>query len=89
MYFHAFFTLSHGEPYKIQKLSHEFCFSSMDRQEDCDRIQFINDIERVGGVLVVGYGRWDLEPMIFTITIEEVLDMLRPIDSVEGSAVRW
>jgi hypothetical protein len=80
-YTHAFFTMSMKPPYRILRVSHEWCIGSLVRPGDCEAIQFVTSIERDGGVLILGYGANDLEAMVMTLRVDDVLGMLRPVKS--------
>eukprot|EP00952_Eustigmatos_sp_NYUAD-ZCMA_P012930 51660-Eustigmatos_ZCMA.PRE.1 len=58
-------------PFRITRLSHEFCFSSIQRPNDGDWIQFPPCLERVGDVLVMPYGRQALECMALTMRMQD------------------
>ena len=67
---------------QVRRVSQEFCLSSLTRPNDCDRIQFVMNLERVGDILILPYGRQDLEPMVLTTAMTEVLAMLRPLEDL-------
>lgn len=78
-YTQAFFTLNSSYPHKILRISHEFCFQSLAREDECEAIQFSPEFERVGDVLLIPYGAMDLEAIIFTVELSDILDILRPL----------
>lgn len=82
-YTQAFFTLNSSYPHKILRISHEFCFQSLAREDECEAIQFSPEFERVGDTLLIPYGAMDIEAMIFTVKLSDALDMLRPLGKRE------
>eukprot|EP00952_Eustigmatos_sp_NYUAD-ZCMA_P009500 39225-Eustigmatos_ZCMA.PRE.1 len=86
-YFHVFFTRTSTPPFRVTRLSHEFCLSSMQPGHETDYIQYIPCLERVGGVLVLPYGRQDLEAMVFTMGITDAVKMLRSLEENHESVV--
>eukprot|EP00404_Azadinium_spinosum_P024923 CAMPEP_0180598706 /NCGR_PEP_ID=MMETSP1037_2-20121125/23009_1 /TAXON_ID=632150 /ORGANISM="Azadinium spinosum, Strain 3D9" /LENGTH=530 /DNA_ID=CAMNT_0022617335 /DNA_START=88 /DNA_END=1677 /DNA_ORIENTATION=+ len=75
-YMHFFFTLSRGPPYKLQRLSPEFCFSSAHRPSDCESVQYASSIVLDGDNLHIGYGITDCEAAVMTVDTVEVLNSL-------------
>jgi hypothetical protein len=78
-YTQAFFTMNREPPFRVLRLSNEFCIASATRPDVCDSIQFVMSIEREGDQLILPYGRNDVEAMVLTIPFEKLDSMLQPL----------
>jgi hypothetical protein len=72
--------MSMDPPYRIVRVSPEWCISSLTRPNDCEAIQFITSIERDGSVLILSYGANDLEARVLTVRLEDVMSMLKTLN---------
>lgn len=69
-----------GEPFAVRRLSPEFCFDSAQESGKCEIIQVATSLLRVGDSIQIGYGVMDCESFVTTISLSEVLALLRRVE---------
>lgn len=84
-YTHAFFTMSDKPPYRVLRVSNEWCIGSATRPAACDSIQFVMNMESDGEMLILPYGRNDVEAMVLTMPLEQAKEMLLPIERLTST----
>jgi len=94
-----FFTLSGEANYDITRVSPMFCFGSKGREGDCDAIQFVGNLEvveekeeenegqRATTTLLLPYGVNDAESYLYSMSLDEALDMLCEVDASSSTSV--
>ena len=78
-YTHLFFALFGQPPFNVQALTQEFCFESQQMSGACERIQFASSLTRVADELHIGYGVEDCEAYVTVLSLNQTLQLLRPI----------
>lgn len=68
--------ISDNEPFEIIKMGKRFCFQSLEFPDKCDTIQFISSISISNDHLVIGYGVNDCETRLWSMTLDEVDDLI-------------
>mmetsp|Transcript_18767 Transcript_18767/g.41144 ORF Transcript_18767/g.41144 Transcript_18767/m.41144 type:complete len:582 (+) Transcript_18767:56-1801(+) len=84
---HFFFTVSAGPPYKLQRLSPEFCFASARHPSDCESVQYASSLAVDGDKLHIGYGIMDCEAAVMTVNTVDVVETLRLIEVSAGHSI--
>ena len=84
-YTHFFYTIEPQPPYAVRMLGSEFCFGAARQADggpatrmDCEIIQYVSGLTRVGERLLVSYGVNDCQPKVFDLTLRDVRADLRP-----------
>merc|ERR1712228_266271 len=85
-YTHFFFTIEDEPPFKVKRMTEEFCFVSQhlnDNKTDCEIVQFVagmvENIVNGKEVLFVSYGINDCTSAIAQINKQSVINMLEPV----------
>ena len=90
-YQHHFYTLMPTPPFKPLSYSDDFCISSPQDENDCERVQFVSGMALVdkkgaparkpseGDALLLAYGVNDCEARVGRIPLGKVWQMLKPL----------
>jgi len=80
-YTQFWFTYNMKPPFRITRMSPEFCFQSDQDSEDCDSIQFVTGMQRVGesDTITISYGVSDFYGYVATVNVSTVVNSLRPV----------
>lgn len=85
-YVSSMILLSDSQPFELIRMGKRFCFASLEYVDKCDVVQFISSITISDGHLLIGYGLNDCETRLWSLSIDEVDDLIgEPINTpVEG-----